>query len=50
MALPTNVNLLVLRKSYVNIIDTFYKTGRKVAIDFKQTMRISFDDFLSREN
>lgn len=37
-------------KVFVNIIDTVYKTGRKAAIDFKQTMRIIFDDFLPAWN
>ena len=33
-------------KAFVHIIDKVYETGRKVAADFKQTMRIVFDDFL----
>lgn len=34
----------------VNILDTVYQTGRKVAEDFKSTMRIIFDDFLPQWN
>lgn len=37
-------------KVFVKIIDTVYLTGRKVADDFKQTMRIVFDDFLPAWN
>jgi len=33
-------------KAFVHIIDQVYQTGRKVADDFKETMRIVFDDFL----
>jgi hypothetical protein len=34
----------------VQIIDKVYETGRKVVDDFKQTMRIVFDDFLPQWN
>lgn len=34
----------------VQIIDKVYETGRKVADDFKETMRIIFDDFLPQWN
>lgn len=34
----------------VQIIDKVYATGRKVADDFKETMRIVFDDFLPQWN
>lgn len=34
----------------VTIIDKVYETGRKVADDFKETMRISFDQFLPQWN
>jgi len=34
----------------VNILDTVYQTGRKVAEDFKSTMRIIFDEFLPQWN
>jgi transposase len=37
-------------KVFVEIIDTVYQTGRKVADDFKHTMRIVFDDFLPAWN
>lgn len=37
-------------KVIVNIIETVYQTGRKVADDYKDTMRIVFDDYLSRWN
>lgn len=37
-------------KAFVHIIDKVYETGRKVAADFKETMRIVFDDFLPRWN
>jgi hypothetical protein len=37
-------------KAFVHIIDKVYKIGRKVATDFKETMRIVFDDFLPRWN
>lgn len=33
-------------QAFVHIIDTVYHTGRKVAADFKQTIRIIFDDHL----
>jgi len=35
---------------FVKIIDTVYQTGRKVADNFKQTMRIVFDGFLPAWN
>jgi transposase len=34
----------------VNILDTVYQTGRKAAEDFKNTMRIVFDDLLPQWN
>lgn len=37
-------------KVTVKVIDKVYKTGRKVAKDFKENMRIAFDDYLSRWN
>ena len=37
-------------KVFVEIIQTIYQTGRKVANDFIQTMRIVFDDFLPAWN
>jgi len=37
-------------KAFVHIIDKVYETGRKVAADFKETMRIVFDEFLSQWN
>lgn len=37
-------------KVTVQIIDQVYETGRKVADDFKETMKIVFDDFLPQWN
>lgn len=37
-------------KVFVNIIENVYLTGRKVAADYYETMRIVFDDYLSRWN
>jgi transposase len=37
-------------KVVVEIVDTVYQTGRKVAEDFKANMRIIFDDFLPQWN
>jgi transposase len=37
-------------KAFVHIIDQVYHTGRKVAEDFKENMRIVFDDFLPKWN
>ena len=37
-------------KVFVGIMDKVYETGRKAADDFKQTMRIVFDDFLPAWN
>lgn len=34
----------------VQIMDQVYETGRKVADDFKETMRIVFDDHLGQWN
>jgi hypothetical protein len=34
----------------VHILDTVYQTGRKVADDFKEKMRIVFDVFLPQWN
>jgi hypothetical protein len=33
-----------------NIIDKVYETGRKCTEDFKETMRIIYDDFLPSWN
>jgi hypothetical protein len=37
-------------KAFVHIIDKVYQTGRKVAEDFKETMRIVFDEVLPQWN
>jgi hypothetical protein len=37
-------------QTFVHIIDKVYHTGRKVAADFKENMRIVFDDCLPRWN
>ena len=37
-------------KVFVHVIDKLYQTGRKVAVDFKENMRIVFDDFLPQWN
>ncbi len=37
-------------KAFVHVIDKVYETGRKVAADFKQNMRILFDAFLPAWN
>ena len=37
-------------KAFVHMIDKVYETGRKVAADFKEKMRIVFDDFLPQWN
>lgn len=37
-------------KAFVHIIDKVYETGRKVAADFKETIRIVFDEFLPQWN
>ena len=37
-------------KAFVHIIDKVYQTKRKVAENFKENMRIVFDDFLPRWN
>lgn len=37
-------------KAFVHIIDKVYAIGRKVAADFKENMRIVFDDFLPQWN
>ena len=34
----------------VQIVDKVYQKGRKVAKDFKETMRIVFDEFLPKWN
>jgi transposase len=34
----------------VHVLDTVYQTGRKVAVDFKEKMRIVFDEFLPQWN
>ena len=37
-------------KVVVHVIDKVYQTGRKVAADFKENMRLVFDLFLPRWN
>ena len=37
-------------KAFVHVIDTVYAKGRKVPDDFKQTLRILFDDLLPQWN
>lgn len=37
-------------KVFANIINKVYKTGRKAATDFKESMQIVFDDFLGNWN
>lgn len=37
-------------KVQANIVDKIYETGRKYATDFKETMRIIFDDHLGKWN
>lgn len=37
-------------KVVVNIVEKIYQTGRKVADDYKDTMRIVFDEYLSQWN
>jgi hypothetical protein len=37
-------------RAFVHIIDKVYQTGRKVVADFKETMRIVFDEFLPQWN
>jgi hypothetical protein len=37
-------------KAFVHILDRAYQTGRKAADNFKEQMRIVFDDFLPRWN
>jgi hypothetical protein len=37
-------------KAFVHIIDKVYETGRKVTADFKETIRIVFDEFLPQWN
>lgn len=37
-------------KVFVNTLNQTFKTGRKVADDFKENMRIQFDDFLPQWN
>ena len=34
----------------VGILDKVYRTGRRYAVDFKETMRIVFDDVLPKWN
>jgi hypothetical protein len=34
----------------VNVLDKIYKTGRKVADRFKNTMKIIFDEYLPKWN
>lgn len=37
-------------KVFVHLLDTVYEIGRKVAADFKETLRIVFDDYLPKWN
>ena len=37
-------------KVFVHVMDKVYRTGRKVAADFKENIRIVFDEFLSPWN
>ena len=37
-------------KVIVEVIDTIYKTGRKVSKDFKENMEIKFDEYLPQWN
>jgi hypothetical protein len=37
-------------RQFTTVLDKVYKTGRKVAKDFKQTMEIVFDDYLPQWN
>ena len=43
---PTKIGLSVA----VNILNKVYKTGRKVADNFKNTMQIVFDEYLPKWN
>ena len=40
----------VCLKVFTTIIDQTYKTGKKVALGFKETMEICFDNFLPQWN
>jgi len=37
-------------KVFTSILDKNFKTGRKVADDFKKNMRIQFDEYLPQWN
>jgi hypothetical protein len=37
-------------KVFATILDGIYETGRKVTDEFKQTMKIEFDDYLPQWN
>ena len=37
-------------KVFTTILNKIFKTGRKVADDFKKNMRIQFDEYLSQWN
>ena len=37
-------------KVFTAVLDKVYETGRKVTEEFKQTMEIVFDDYLSQWN
>ncbi len=37
-------------KVLTTVLDRVYKTGRQVTEDFKQTMKIVFDDYLPQWN
>ena len=45
-----NTNTKKGLKVFVSIMDRIYETGKKVANDFKENMRILFDDFLPKWN
>jgi hypothetical protein len=50
MELMSNTSTSTGLKAFVHLINKAYETGRKVAADFKDNMRIIFDQFLPRWN
>ncbi len=50
MELMSNTSTSTGLTAFVHLIDNAYETGRKVAADFKDNMRIIFDRFLPRWN
>ncbi len=50
MELMSNTSTSTGLKAFVHLIGKTYETGRKVATDFKNNMRIIFDQFLPRWN